>query len=488
MTTTSVNDVKTMLTNLTATVTSKAVTQASSASFQSVLNNQTGKNTQTASAQDKATDTSSNKVSKTKDSLSDKQVDNRSDRIKNDTASDKEVEEDEQPVNADADVDTDSMEILMTAAIQIADTITETFGISDEELGNILDEMGIELTDLLDAQTLESVLLSAGQADSSLALLTDGELYQNFNEVMNQFNELMEADDGTIKAALETVNTVQDVEPTVETEVDMAQTQEIPNIVKDNEDTASSVNTVKVVEYDENGKEEALSTDDGSTLGTKEMLERAEQPKETSSDKDSNSDEKHSDDKNQTSNPILQNIFELRNDSTVANAENVTSASQGSQVDTQDIMQQIMDYMKVQVKEDMSNLEMQLHPASLGTLRIQLTSNGGAVTANFITQNEAVKAALESQMVQLKENFDAQGIKVEAIEVTVQTHQFEQNLEQNNQGREQQAGSEPQRTPRARRIQLDGILSDEELDDMEEEDRLAAEMLAANGGTVDYTA
>ena len=73
-------------------------------------------------------------------------------------------------------------------------------------------------------------------------------------------------------------------------------------------------------------------------------------------------------------------------------------------------MRQIMDYMKVSVKADSSELEMQLHPQSLGTLHIQMASRNGVVTANFIAQNETVKAALESQMVQLKENFAEQGV------------------------------------------------------------------------------
>lgn len=74
-----------------------------------------------------------------------------------------------------------------------------------------------------------------------------------------------------------------------------------------------------------------------------------------------------------------------------------------AETDTENIMRQIMDYMKIQVKADTSNLEMQLHPASLGTVQVQIASKGGAVTANFIAQNETVKAALESQMVQLIE-------------------------------------------------------------------------------------
>ena len=144
-------------------------------------------------------------------------------------------------------------------------------------------------------------------------------------------------------------------------------------------------------------------------------------------------------------------------------------------------MRQIMDYMKIQVKPDLSNLEMQLHPESLGTVHVQVASKAGVVTAHFITQNEAVKAALESQMVQLQDNFSEQGIKVEAIEVTVQTHQFEQNLDQ-GQGRHQEEGTGKSKT---RKINLNEPLNIEE---MEEEEVIAAEMMTANGSTVDYTA
>lgn len=84
-------------------------------------------------------------------------------------------------------------------------------------------------------------------------------------------------------------------------------------------------------------------------------------------------------------------------------------------------------------------------------------------------------------MVQLQEQFEEQGIKVEAIEVTVQTHEFEQNLEQ-GRGRNQQ---EPEKRNRTRRINLNDSLV---MEAMEEEDALAAEMMAASGSTVDYTA
>lgn len=103
------------------------------------------------------------------------------------------------------------------------------------------------------------------------------------------------------------------------------------------------------------------------------------------------------------------------------------------------------------------------------------------VTANFITQNEAVKSALESQMVELRERFEEQGVKIEAIEVTVQTHEFERNLEQ-GRGRGQQ---EPDKKSRVRRIRPGGALS---VGDTEEDEAPVPDLLEARNSTVVYSA
>lgn len=152
---------------------------------------------------------------------------------------------------------------------------------------------------------------------------------------------------------------------------------------------------------------------------------------------------------------------------------------------TQEIVDQIVNYMKIQLKPGMSQLEMQLHPESLGTVHVQLVSRGGEVTAQFHVQNEAVKAAVESQVNTLMENLREQGVKVEAVQVSVESHGFESNLWQ-GQGKEEEASSHNGRkTPR--RINLNDINALLE-DEADEEEVLAARMMEVNGNTVDYTA
>ncbi len=55
------------------------------------------------------------------------------------------------------------------------------------------------------------------------------------------------------------------------------------------------------------------------------------------------------------------------------------------------------------------------------------------VTAQITTQNEAVKNAIETQVVQLRIIWRSRGVKVEAVEVSRQAIRWRKNLDQNGQ-------------------------------------------------------
>ncbi len=163
-------------------------------------------------------------------------------------------------------------------------------------------------------------------------------------------------------------------------------------------------------------------------------------------------------------------------------SQEIQAAPQTTAVTAQDIANQILDYMRSQVKPDMQTLEMQLHPASLGNIQINLIHRDGALTASFACQDEQVRAVLENQMIQLQERFEEQGIKVTSIEVSVGANGFEENLQQQGDAEQQQAQNAPKRV---RRLQLGPDFGAEDIEELEGDDRIAAEMMAANGGTMD---
>ena len=355
-----------------------------------------------------------------------------------------------------------AQEVLGTIVQNLIGQITGTFSISEEELQGIMDDLGMTKMDLTDPASLNELLMNISGAQDSFALLTDENLYGNVKGIMNLQNELVGQAQEDLKLAPEEWQ------------------QTVAGIAQ--KTVAEPVITVEM--------DDTVNTAAGSQTGEAaipmqepEILEN-QAAQNTQGEKAGDFGEKQEHAANgEHGNLLLQN---LKEGNFLTQLQQTAQTEEAGPVDTQDIMRQIMDYMKVSVKPDSSDLEMQLHPQSLGTLHIQMAAKNGVVTANFITENETVKAALESQMVQLKENFTEQGIKVEAIEVTVQTHQFEQNLEQGRDGsgsREAEAGVGKRRT---RRINLNTAFAEDE--PQTEEDRIAADMMSTNGNTVDFTA
>lgn len=188
-----------------------------------------------------------------------------------------------------------------------------------------------------------------------------------------------------------------------------------------------------------------------------------------------------------TWNDFLGNIaFNIQNIESMT--EEFTEAVQVAHTSAEDIINQITEYMKISVKPDMTSMEMQLHPQSLGSLNVMIeTAKDGNIIARFTTADATVKAAIESQLATLQQKFDEQGVKVNAIEVTVQSHAFEQNLEQGNDNQNFAKEENQKATKSLRRINLRELTTEdaEELDDSE---KLNAEMMEINGGTVDYSA
>jgi len=82
-------------------------------------------------------------------------------------------------------------------------------------------------------------------------------------------------------------------------------------------------------------------------------------------------------------------------------------------------------------------------------------------------------------------NLNQAGVKVDSVEVTIASHGFERNLEQDANSKKQQEDAEP-KTTRHRNINLNGL--DELSGLMTEEETLVAKMMAEQGNSVDFTA
>ena len=185
-----------------------------------------------------------------------------------------------------------------------------------------------------------------------------------------------------------------------------------------------------------------------------------------------------------TEHTFQQTVQTIRTDNITAAP--TTAVPQNVVFNTLDVIRQVSEFTRVMYQGDTTSMEMQLNPENLGKIYVQVTAKEGVVTAHLAVQNEIVKEALENQTIQLRENMNQQGIKVEAVEVTIASHEFERNLEQNQQGSAQdeqreQASKSPRRNISMNQLdELSGLMSEEEM--------LVAKIMRDNGNSVDFTA
>ena len=172
---------------------------------------------------------------------------------------------------------------------------------------------------------------------------------------------------------------------------------------------------------------------------------------------------------------------------TMAHAADVTSETSYISVDTMDLLEQVAEQIRVNVSQGTSSMEMQLNPENLGKVYVNISSKEGMIHAQLAASNEAVRAALETQVADLRQNLNQAGVKVDAIEVTVASHEFEKNLEQ-NQENEKQQGERQQEQSGGRRRNLNLSSLDGLSGLMTEEETLAAQMMRENGNSMDVTA
>lgn len=158
-------------------------------------------------------------------------------------------------------------------------------------------------------------------------------------------------------------------------------------------------------------------------------------------------------------------------------ARNISETAGDSQTMTADIVSQVIEQIKLKVNEDVTSMELQLTPEALGKINLQVSAKDGVITAQITTETVIAKEAIESQLALLKENLNEQGVKVEAVEVTVAPHQFEARDEEQRE----KDGDQQKQASRRRFIDV--------ADDEEQQDEIAAaiarEIMMSSGNRMD---
>lgn len=373
----------------------------------------------------------------------------------------------------------------------------EVLGISEDDLKEVLENLGLTAMDLANPQNV-SMLVATVKADGDMmSLVTDEAL----TELVSEINEV-------VTSTLEEVSEELGID-IGELTVKLEEAIETPknDVVTENVTPAANTNTEEVKAFDQEVKDftakEVVSDDNevATVATTNQTNDTSDDAGESLADsKNQNQsltftkNDKHESVKdNSVHNEAQANAFNVNVNN--LNPQEVSVAPLGDNTQslssTQlDVINQINEYMKTQIKADMSTLEMQLNPANLGAVNVALSSKDGNVTAQFTTQNELVKAALESQIMILKENLEQAGVKVNAVEVSVESHAFERNLDEQSQNSGQEAKEEEEKRLRkaTRRLNINDLFADDNSVELSEEESLTAEMMQADGNVMDYKA
>ena len=99
------------------------------------------------------------------------------------------------------------------------------------------------------------------------------------------------------------------------------------------------------------------------------------------------------------------------------------------------------------LKDGGTRLDLQLHPQELGAITLTLTARNGEVSARIRSEKSETAEMVTRQLDTIRANLEQQGIKVDKIEVQLQSQQGDdgrqwQNLDQHNSRQEEDARRE----------------------------------------------
>ncbi len=349
------------------------------------------------------------------------------------------------------------------AVSDIKNKIKETMDVSDEDIENAMEQLGIGIVDLLDPQSVTDLVIALSGNSDSLEFLTDASAVANLEDIINTVDEVTQNLTETYNID---ITSVKDIVKDFENDSDEAVASEQP------------VNK-QITDYQDDKQNEKAVTEDTKESITDVIAEKTEVKSEAAfTDEKKNDSDTHLQDKNN------DGIEKITSDMTQSIQKAFSEVvDETSAVNEVDIVRQVVEQIKVTTTQQLSSIEVMLNPENLGKVHVAVTAKQGIVTAQLTAQNEQVKAALENQMTALKEQFNNQGVKVEAVEITVQSHGFEseQNLEGNNSNQAQQEKKSH------RKLDLSSLEGLDESDMTSEEIR-AKDAIVNGNSSVEYSA
>ena len=227
-----------------------------------------------------------------------------------------------------------------TAVSDFLQDIAQQLEVSVDDLMQSMQNLNLQVTDLQDPQNVLKLMTDVKDLSGTAEILTSPGLMETFKEINSQAKDFAQQQ-------------IQTADITGTVEVDNVNVQEVQQIAS-TDDMSSNADSRKSDQQD--------SQNDITDLGNKNV---------------------------QTGMSNLRGLTE-RIEELVADRADVETA--------ENITKQVVNQVKLTMKNDVTSLQMQLYPEHLGKVSIQVVSKNGVLTAQIAAENEVAKAALESQL------------------------------------------------------------------------------------------
>ncbi|MCR5721336.1 MAG: flagellar hook-length control protein FliK [Lachnospiraceae bacterium] len=381
------------------------------------------------------------------------------------------------PMKDEREVTEAEVDAVKEAVSSVMESLKEELDVADEEILQALENLGLTQLALLDVTKLPEIVAEITGSEDKLSLMTDENLFKNLmtveDRVARTVEHLLSEDKIAPEEFAEAIELIGRKEIPAEKPV-MPQN---PAVETEDADKPVTLEDKISIRIDRNVTK-AVNTE---TTGLNQTAEETEFKPITADLRRSGFFDR-SKEQGPKDGPVnfVQNLLNKAVEAMNEASETVSY----SNFDVRNVLDQITEAIKVDVSPETSEINLRLHPESLGTVSVKVSANNeGVLTAKFTAQNESVKAIIESQAIVLKETLEAKGVTVEAVEVMVQSHEFERNLSDQSKGGEN-TSDDRKKSKGIRRIDLTEDVAETETP----EDTLVREMMAQNGNTIDYTA
>lgn len=330
---------------------------------------------------------------------------------------------------------------------KITDVVKDALEIDDATLANAMAALGLAPLDLLDVANMQQLVLFINGSSDVTDLLTDEFMMMDLNNLADaigqidwegmtgmskeDFMQVLEqslsmTDNNTVQTVQEDVipvtAEVYTEEADVPEDVQLLSNTKAETVVKETAETAQEVQKqpedqpdVEIVQTRENPVKD-------NTAGTNQQMADNQTESAMQGSTQTETKEPVQGEALNGTNAFLQNLGKA-----VAEVQGNPSSQQSNQQQMVDIVNQVIEQVKVTLGKETTTMQMQLNPENLGKVLISVTSKNGVMTANFTVQTEEAKEALQSQMYSLREAIESRSLKVDAVEVEVSDFAFSQS-------------------------------------------------------------